>query len=187
MRFAVVPNRGMLGLPVAIAHRICEYVDASVGGYVYAHALDRIAEFLERRVQLRSEFEVKYGSRAFHFLRELPALFQLYRRVPFDHDVPQPARHLAALAALYIAEHQDFLADQLKGEVGLVDDLWLAFAAFPRVHEAAAGADLERHWRGDSPFSEVLGLAYNAESLKEHVPSKILEAAARFLGDIDER
>lgn len=154
---------------------------------MYAQALDRIAEYLDSRLTdgERKEFETKFGHRALAFLVELPNLFHFYRRVPYDWDVPASARHLAGTCALYIAEHQDFLSDRHDGAAGLIDDVYVAFAALPEIVQAAEGVDLGRHWRGQTSFEEVVGMAHNVGALDEQVPSKVLEGARRYLGFTD--
>jgi hypothetical protein len=148
---------------------------------MHAHSLDTLAAHLKDRVQHKDAFAHKYGHKAAAFLDELPALFQLFRRVPFDLDVPIDARRLSSSVALYIAEHQDFLADKSETEPGLVDDLWVAYRALPLLVKKAGGPALARHWRGATSFDELQGLAANASVLEEKVPSKVLESAHKYL------
>lgn len=148
---------------------------------MYPHNLDHIAENLQQRVKERDAFVAKHGLKAGGFLDELPALFQLYRRVPFDPDIPVEARRIASSAALYIAEHADYLGDHHSADGGLIDDLWLAFRALPMLVKRAGGPALARHWRGDTSLDEVQGMAANVSAIADKVPSKVLEAAQRFL------
>lgn len=148
---------------------------------MYPQNLDHIADSLKQRAADRDAFVTRHGIKLAGFLDELPALFQLYRRVPFDHDIPSEARRLAATCALYIAEHRDYLADHGQGEAGIIDDLWLAFRALPVLVKRAGAPALARHWRGDTSFDELQGMAQNAGTIAEKVPSKVLEAAQRYL------
>lgn len=145
--------------------------------------LDQVTNNLDTAMLDAAEFEAQYGKRAVAFLRNLPGLFRLYRRLPYDFELPTELRRLAAAIALYIAEHQDFLDDASRNVGGLIDDLWLAYAALPRFLEGASEELVERHWRSDQDFSEVLALAENASDLKQHVPSKVLERLNRYLDD----
>ena len=151
---------------------------------MFAHALDRCADYIEARAQAREAFEEKYGARAGSFLAELKPLFLLYRRLPFAFDLPLATRHLAGIAALYIAEHQDFLDDSTIEGAGLIDDVWVAFRALVPVVDAALAAkvDLEEHWRGETALEAVVGLARNLDLIKEAVPSKVRDRADQLLG-----
>lgn len=145
--------------------------------------LDQVANLLETAVMDRADFEGHFGKRAAAFLDALPALFRLYRRLPYDEGIPLEVRRLCAAVALYIAEHQDFLDDKNRSRTGLIDDVWLAYAILPQVVEAAGEAALERHWRSEHALADVIGLAENAGELKQHVPSKVLERLKTYLGE----
>ena len=73
-------------------------------------ALDQVATKLDEAVQ-SGAFEEAYGRQATGFLAALPALYRLYRRVPYDFDIPLASRRRASSVALYISENQDFLDD----------------------------------------------------------------------------
>ena len=147
-----------------------------------AHVLDHCADHLRARVGEREAFEAKYGALAGTFLAELWPLFLLYRRLPFDFDLPVATRHLAGTAALYIAEHQDFVDDSADAGVGLIDDVYVAFAVLRPIVSGAKGVDLNRHWRGDTTLEDVLGLAHNLNALVEATPSKVVQNADKLLG-----
>ena len=152
---------------------------------MYGHALDRYSDYIQARTQDRAEFEEKYGALAGTFLAELAPLFHFYRRLPFDFDVPLDVRHLAGTSALYIAEHQDFLDDSPISGAGLIDDVYVAFASLLPVVSGARGIDLSRHWRAETSFDDVQGMAHNLGALVEVVPTKVKENADRLLGIAD--
>jgi len=156
-----------------------------------SHSLDALAVALKDRVQKKDAFAAKHGQKAAAFLDEMPALFQLYRRVPFDLDMPIDARRLASSVALYIAESQDFLPERVPTptekqppETGLIDDVFVAYRALPLLVKKAGAPALARHWRGTTTFDELQGLGVNVGMLEDKVPSKVLEAAKKFL-DVD--
>lgn len=143
-------------------------------------ALDQINHQLDEVVQGAS-FEESYGKQATSFLTALPSLFRLFRRVPYDFDVPLAHRHMAAAVTMYISETNDFLDD--KSHPGLIDDIWLAFAALRKLVDAAGEDIIGRHWRSEADFNVVVGLAENVDTLAEHVPSKVLEKMQAYLGE----
>jgi hypothetical protein len=142
-------------------------------------ALDQINHNLDEAIGSDS-FESAYGKQATSFLAALPALYRLYRRVPFDFEFSVPHRHMAAAVAMYISETQDFLDD--KSHRGLIDDVWIAFAALNHLVAAQGEESVSRHWRSEADFNVVVGLAENVDTLAEHVPSKVLEKMQAFLG-----
>jgi len=143
-------------------------------------ALDQINHNLDAAIG-SSSFEAAYGKQAGSFLSALPALYRLYRRVPFDFDFTIAQRHMAAAVAMYISETQDFLDD--KSHRGLIDDVWIAFAALKRLVEAQGEETVSRHWRSEADFNVVVGLAENVDTLADLVPSKVLEKMQAFLGE----
>ena len=146
------------------------------------HGLDRIQEVLEARVRRAPDFEEKYGQRAMEFLKELPFLFRLFRRAALDPQIPLAQRHFAGALAYYVAESQDFLDDESTGDTGLIDDVWIAFKGARVLVDKVGEEALAGHWRGESSFSELIGLAHNIDVLNSALPSKVLEAACEFLG-----
>jgi hypothetical protein len=142
-------------------------------------ALDQVANSLDEAVQTGT-FEDSYGRRAASFLAALPALFRLYRRIPYDLEIPLASRRRASSVALYIAENTDFLDD--AGPRGLIDDVWLAYAALHTLLEEVGAAALERHWRSAAPFEVVTGLAENIDSIVDQVPTKVMEKMRAYLG-----
>jgi uncharacterized membrane protein YkvA (DUF1232 family) len=149
---------------------------------MYAHALDRCGDYIEARASARGAFEEKYGARAGAFLAELHPLFLLYRRLPFAFGLPLHIRHLAGTAALYIAEHQDFLDDSKIEGVGLIDDVYVAFAALRPILNGAGDVNVGEHWRGSTPLDDVVGMAHNLDILLEAVPMKVRQNADKLLG-----
>lgn len=145
--------------------------------------LDQVTNALETAVLDLQDFEARFGKRAGVFLRGLPGLFRLYRRLPYAPEASPELRRTAAAVALYVAEHQDFLADTDRKVAGLIDDLWLVYSALPRFIEAMGEEALAPHWRGDLSFGDVAALAENASELAQHVPSKVLERLQHFLDD----
>jgi hypothetical protein len=141
--------------------------------------LDQVGQQLELSTS-NTRFVEDYGRDAAAFLKGMPGLYRLFRRLPYDFDAPLEARRLAASVLLYIAENQDFLED--SGRFGLIDDVWLSYSALQACSDAMDQEVLERHWRSDESFDDVLGLAANVSSLKDHVPVKVLERIARYLG-----
>jgi hypothetical protein len=141
--------------------------------------LDQVANKLDEAVQ-GGDFEEAYGRQATSFLAALPALFRLYRRIPYDSEIPLASRRRAASVALYISESHDFLVD---GSVqGLIDDVWIAYAALGTLIEEVGVEAVERHWRSAAPFEAITGLAENVDTLAEHVPVKVLEKMKMYLG-----
>ena len=141
--------------------------------------LDQVATRLDEAVG-GSAFGETFGRQAASFLAALPALFRMYRRVPYDFDIPLASRRRASSVALYIAENQDFLED--AGQTGLIDDVWIAYAALGTLLEEVGAPALERHWRSEAPFEAIAGLAENVHTLAEHVPSMVLERMHKYLG-----
>ncbi len=149
------------------------------------HGLDRIADVIELKASTPDRYVEKYGHRAAEFLKELPWIFRLCRRAAFDLALPQECRHMCSLVVLYVAEHRDFLGDDIESEVGLIDDVWVAFRAVQYLGHHTSRATLAAHWKGPTPYDVMAGLAENLDYLAEHVPSKVLEAAQAYLGIVD--
>lgn len=143
-------------------------------------AVDLVADHLNAAAQ-GAEFQETFGKNAASFVVQLPALFHLFRRASFDLALPAPARHLAAAAALYIAEPADFLGDDAPPK-GLVDDVWVAYAALAKLVDQIGEKSLVPHWRGGADVAYVVGLARNVSSIAGHVPHHVLDRVQRYLG-----
>lgn len=141
--------------------------------------LDQLLNHFEEEAS-SARFEEQYGKQAAGFLGPLSSLYRLYRRLPYDFEVSLETRRLAASVALYVAENTDFLDD--AGRAGLIDDVWITYAALERVVEGAGDEVIRRHWRSETAFDDVLGLAANVDTLREHVPSKVFERITAYLG-----
>jgi hypothetical protein len=148
--------------------------------------MEAVLAALDRDVQRAlPAFEKQHGKLAAALLPHLGAIFQLLRRVPFDLDLPQRARHRAAAAALYILDPDDYLGQTSGESSSLIDDVWIAAKALDSLaqdldeHEALA-----RHWRSEASFDEVLGLANNHPTLEAHVPKRVLDAVRSFLEEV---
>lgn len=140
--------------------------------------LDRVLMEYEFVSQRHAPFSAAYGERAAAFLEQLPWLFRLFRRVPFDEDLPLRARHAAAVVAFYLAEQQDFFSagGGADSEIGLIDDVFAAYFGLREVVDIVGDPFvLRKHWRGETPLDEVIGLAHNIDVLREKLPSKVLE------------
>ena len=153
-------------------------------GLHMASRVSGVIDELQRTVAEASSqgFDRQHGALAAALLPHLPQMLQVLRRVPFDLSLPQRMRHRAAAAALYILDADDFIAGDTSEARSLVDDVWVAAATLASIADALDDdSALARHWRGATPFAEVLGLAHNAQSLADRMPPKILEVIRSFL------
>jgi uncharacterized membrane protein YkvA (DUF1232 family) len=144
--------------------------------------LDQVMAELTELVEDRSVFEERYGKQAGLFLEHLPALFRLFHRLTFEFDLTTPQRQLASSVAVYIAEHNDFFREAVRGVLGTIDDLWIACHALGLLHDRVPEEVLSRHWLSETPFEEITGLAHNANLLDPHLPPRVLSLARAFLG-----
>ena len=77
---------------------------------------------------------------------------------------------------------QDFLGESQQGVGGLIDDVWLTFTVLAELLDQVEVGQLERHWRSDAPFEEVVGLAQDVGSLDDQVPWRVLHRLRTYLG-----
>lgn len=145
-------------------------------------AMDRVEEHLAGRHLDTEDFERRFGQHAAGFLKELGPVFHLLRRLAFDLRLPVDTRHFAAAAALYLAEHQDFLPEAERDAAGLIDDVWVGYNVLLRLDSLVDEEVLADHWRGQTELADVIGLAHNVSAIRDQVPSKILEKIEGFLG-----
>jgi uncharacterized membrane protein YkvA (DUF1232 family) len=147
-------------------------------------SLDRLQQQLARNVaEEGGAFEARFGKNARRFFDQLPVLFGLMRRLALDLELPTAERRLAAAAALYLAEPDDYLRETpASGVVGAIDDVWVGFEALRRLHGAVGDAPLARHIREPASLEALSELAENVDAIREHVPSRVLEQLEQFLG-----
>ena len=127
-------------------------------------------------------FEERFGKVARRFFERLPMLFGLFRRVSFDLSLPAHERRLAAAALVYLAEPDDFLRESAAvGVSSYIDDVWVAFEVFRRLRDAVGDDAIARHIRSPGQFDELATLAENSDTMREHVPSKVLEQLLAFI------
>lgn len=127
-------------------------------------------------------FEEKFGKVARRFFERLPVLFGLFRRMSFDLSLPSKERHLATAALVYLAEPDDFLRESAALGVGsYIDDVWVAFEVLRRLRESVGDEAIARHMRPPEHFDDLATLAENSDTMREHVPSKVLEQLIDYL------
>lgn len=143
--------------------------------------LDALSDHYQRLADEHEAFSRRYGANVGRFLIHLPSLLRLFRRIPFDGNLPLRVRQYAALVAYYLAENQDYLDDQSTESAGHIDDLYAAYTGLLRIVEVAGDEAIDTHWRSDAPFEDVYGLALNSDVLEAAMPSKVLDRASELL------
>ena len=139
--------------------------------------------YLRHVVEEGPAFEARFGKNARRFYDQIPAVFGLMRRLALDLELPVAHRHLAAATTLYLAEPDDFLRETANSAVvGTIDDVWVGFEALRRLRAAVGDAPLARHVRAPAKFEDLADLAENVDTIKEHVPSRVLEMLQDYLG-----
>lgn len=144
-------------------------------------AYDHATERLQLLVQQRERFRRRFDARAEAFLDCLPPLFRLFHRLSFDLGVPPDARRKAACVAVYIAEAHDFRGESNRDVEGLIDDLWLAYAALNQLVRELPAEALHRHWRSEIPLARALILGRDLPCLESHVPPRVLSQLQAFI------
>jgi hypothetical protein len=148
-------------------------------------SLDRLQQGFVRYVTDGGDaFEARFGKTARLFFEQLPTVFGLMRRLALDLALPVAERRLAAAAALYLAEPDDFLRETPTAGVGsAIDDVWVGFESLRRLRLAVGDAPLSRHVREPGSFATIADLAENVDVIREHVPSRVLEQLEKYLAD----
>jgi uncharacterized membrane protein YkvA (DUF1232 family) len=155
----------------------------SEGAPVPRETLDRFQQLLAQAVADEGgAFEARFGKNARRFFDQLPVVFGLMRRLALDLELPGTERRLAAAAALYLVEPDDFLRETpSSGVVGAIDDVWVGFEALRRLRVAVGDAPLTRHVREPASFEALVDLAENVDVIRGQVPSRVLEQLEQFL------
>ena len=146
-------------------------------------SLDRVQQSLASTVDEEADgFEARFGKNARRFFEGLPVVFGLMRRLALDLELGSAERRLAAAAALYLAEPDDFLRETAAvGVGGAIDDVWVGFEALRRLRAAGGDDPLVRHVRGAVSFPELADLAENIDVITPQVPPRVLEQLEKFL------
>jgi hypothetical protein len=146
-------------------------------------SLDRVQHALVSTVEEEGDaFEARFGKNARRFFESLPVVFGLMRRLALDLELGGPERRLAAAAALYLAEPDDFLRETAAvGVGGAIDDVWVGFEALRRLRAAVGDDALARHVRGTVSFPHLADLAENIDLITPQVPPRVLEQLEQLL------
>jgi uncharacterized membrane protein YkvA (DUF1232 family) len=128
-------------------------------------------------------FQTRFGKTVRVYFEQLPLLFGLFRHIALDLDVSAKARRLAAVAALYIAEPDDFLRHDSSGPAGLLDDTWVAFATL-RALRVTINSDerIQKTMRVDTDWPRLVSLVENLEPLVDVMPTRVLEQLRLLIG-----
>jgi hypothetical protein len=146
-----------------------------------SNTLDSVTERLKELLQQRERFQVRYDLRAAEYLEALPSLYRLFHWLTFDLEIPAEPRRKAASIAVYIAESHDFRGESNLDVDGLIDDVWLAYTGLNQLARTVPVEALQRHWRSDIPFFQVLDLSRSAQELEAHLPSRVLGLLQKFI------
>jgi hypothetical protein len=146
-------------------------------------SLDRVQQSLASTVNDEADdFETRFGKNARRFFEALPVVFGLLRRLALDLELGGTERRVAAAAALYLAEPDDFLRETAAvGVGGAIDDVWVGFEAVRRLRAAVGDEPLARHVRGSASFADLADLAENIDVITPQVPPRVLEQLEKFL------
>jgi uncharacterized membrane protein YkvA (DUF1232 family) len=148
------------------------------------HSLNHLQENLLRMiVEDGPAFQTRFGRTTRVYFEQLPLLFGLFRHLALDLDLSPKARQLAATAALYIAEPDDFLRAESTGTMGLLDDIWVAFATLRALRNTINNDErIQRKLRVESDWPHLVSLVENLEPIVEVMPTRVLEKLRLLIG-----